>query len=537
MKKYILVIIIINAVSSACNNEQSHTSSKAKLPPRDTSVNSSNAYNDLFLDSATLESFITKRDSLNDIGTLLREFYYDRNFEFAWFASDGLSEQARGFWNLYSYYDISEKDSTLENKTLKKKMKSLVAEDSLRISAGNKNMAQIELLLTEYFIRYLEKNNEQGVKHVQLWRSYLPVKKESIMKTAQQMLAGKKDEWGGTEKSLYSSLKDELQHYYDIVKKGGWSTIPYTKRSIKKGKAAPVITYVKKRLQMTGELEGNDTTSTFNDTLENAIKSFQAKLGYTPTGILTDSLIKDLNVPAEKRVEQLVININRMKWMPAKPAGKLIIVNIPEYKLHVYEGTAKAFDMNVVVGKEGKNTVVFTGNLNQIVFSPYWNIPASIVKKEILPKMQEEPAYLEEENIEITGEENGVPVMRQLPGSKNALGKVKFLFPNSFNIYFHDTPAKNLFEKDKRAYSHGCIRLSEPVKMANYLLQNQKQWTAEKIDSFMNSNEEKYVALKEPVPVMVTYYTAWIDESGTLNLRDDLYGHDSLVAAKMFTDK
>jgi murein L,D-transpeptidase YcbB/YkuD len=112
---------------------------------------------------------------------------------------------------------------------------------------------------------------------------------------------------------------------------------------------------------------------------------------------------------------------------------------------------------------------------------------------------------------------------------------VKFLFPNSFNIYFHDTPVKNLFQNDKRAYSHGCIRLSDPVKMACYLLQNQKQWTPEKIDSCMNSNEEKYVALKEPVPVMVTYYTAWIDEDGMLNFRDDLYGHDSLVAEKTFS--
>jgi len=271
--------------------------------------------------------------------------------------------------------------------------------------------------------------------------------------------------------------------------------------------------------------------------LKTAVELFQTKLGYTATGKINDSLIKDLNVSAETRLAQLIININRMKWMPEKPSGKLIVVNIPEYRLHVYDGDTKAFDMDVVVGKEGKNTVIFTGNLNEIVFSPYWNIPPSIVQQEILPKMQEDPSYLAEQNIEITKEENGLPVMRQLPGPKNSLGKVKFLFPNSFNIYFHDTPAKDLFNKDKRAYSHGCIRLSDPVKMAQYLLQDQPDWTPEKIDSAMNAKEPKSVTVKSPVPVMVNYFTAWKDETGQLNFREDIYGHDSTEAAKLFTTK
>jgi murein L,D-transpeptidase YcbB/YkuD len=136
--------------------------------------------------------------------------------------------------------------------------------------------------------------------------------------------------------------------------------------------------------------------------------------------------------------------------------------------------------------------------------------------------------------MEITGEEGGLPVIRQRPGGKNALGKVKFLFPNSFNIYFHDTPAKSLFAKDKRAYSHGCIRLKEPVRLAEYVLRNQPEWTPQKIQEAMNSEREKFVKVKNPIPVVITYYTAWVDENGLLNFRDDIYGHDGKLATKMF---
>ncbi len=294
------------------------------------------------------------------------------------------------------------------------------------------------------------------------------------------------------------------------------------------------IATIKKRLAITGDLAGNDSSSVFDDTLVAAIKNFQARHGYTATGKISDSLIREMNVPVTKRIEQIIMNMERMRWMVARDSGNLIVVNIPEFELHVYEGNKKAFDMDVVVGKEGHNTMMFNGDLNQVVFSPYWNVPPNIVKKEILPELDKDKNYLEKQNMEVTGEEEGLPVIRQLPGEKNALGKVKFLFPNSFNIYFHDTPAKSLFEKDKRAYSHGCIRLREPEKMADYVLRNQPEWTSEKIEDAMNAGKEKFVKVKDPIPVLITYYTAWVDENGQLNFREDIYGHDSDLATKMF---
>ena len=276
-------------------------------------------------------------------------------------------------------------------------------------------------------------------------------------------------------------------------------------------------------------MPGADSSRLFTDTLEAAVKQFQLRHGYKPDGIITAGLVKDMNVTAIRRLEEILLNMDRMRWLPQKPAGNLIIVNLPEFILHVYDGKEKVFDMVVVVGRVGNNTMMFNGDLNQIVFSPYWNVPPSIIKNEIMPAMSRNPNYLASKNMEQTG--SGI---RQKPGPGNALGKVKFIFPNSFNMYFHDTPSKSLFSQDKRAFSHGCIRLSEPQKMAEWLLRNYPEWPKEKIVSAMNQTSEKSVMLKESIPVFIIYYTAWVDEKGLVNFRDDVYQHDKDLIGKMF---
>ena len=187
--------------------------------------------------------------------------------------------------------------------------------------------------------------------------------------------------------------------------------------------------------------------------------------------------------------------------------------------------------MIVVVGRVGNNTMMFNGDLNQVIFAPYWNVPASIIEKEINGKIARNPNYLNNMHMERVG--NGI---RQKPGPGNALGKVKFIFPNSFNMYFHDTPSKSLFSEDKRAFSHGCIRLSEPQKMAEWLLRNDSKWPTDKIVEAMNQTKETPVRLKDPIPVFIIYYTAWVDNDGNLNFRDDVYQHDREVMSKMFSD-
>ena len=185
--------------------------------------------------------------------------------------------------------------------------------------------------------------------------------------------------------------------------------------------------------------------------------------------------------------------------------------------------------MNVVVGKSQNKTVIFNGDLKYVVFSPYWNIPASILKKETLPAIRRNPNYLASHNMEWNGNQ-----VRQKPGPSNALGQVKFLFPNSFDIYLHDTPSKSLFKESKRAFSHGRIRLSDPKFLAQWVLRNQPQWTTESIQKAMQANKEKYVTIKSDINVFIGYFTAYVDKDGKLNFRNDIYGHDKEMGERMF---
>lgn len=548
MIKNFLTVVLFFVLFISCNSNGSANSTKEeeetqkdekKITKRDFSITPSNAYNNLFFDSAVLVKFFTDNKIENKIIRRMTSFYNARNYQLAWFTNDGLTEQARGFWNMHNYQTTYANDSALKDKSLQTKMDGFTAEeDGFTVSPSDKNIINTELKLTQHFILYTLNNIEDGfVKRKEMER-FIPRKKEDALLLADSLLSKKhKDnKYYEDVNNTYKLLKEKLEKYYAIAKQGGWPQIMAASKQLKKGISSPEIVILKKRLQFTNDMAA-DTTPLFNETLEAGIKNFQIRFGYTPTGILTDGQIKDMNVPVVNRIQQLLINMGRMQWMINEPKGQMIVVNIPEFILHVKDGAKKVFDMNVVVGKEGHNTMMFTGNLNQVVFSPYWNLPESIVKKEILPAMERNPNYLASHHMEITGNEGGLPVIRQLPGDDNSLGKVKFLFPNSFNIYFHDTPAKSLFDKDKRAYSHGCIRLSDPEKMANYVLKDNTEWSPESINSAMNSQEEKYVKLKNPIPVLITYYTAWVDENNLLHFADDIYGHDKAVIEKMFTVK
>lgn len=541
MKKILFALSLCTVLFSCSElsdgeKEKQQTKEEKNISKRDVSITVANAYSNLFLDTSAVQGYITENKISDSIARRLESFYNTRNYQFAWFSSNGLTEQARGFWNLHDYVTTYDTDSTLKDKKLQKRMDRLIAEDELSVNASDKSYINTELTLTHHFIMYMLNNYEKGyVKRKEMER-FIPRKKEDALALADSLVnkKHKDDKYFEDVNQSYKGLKDQLSRYLTIARNGGWPQVNNIKKPLKQGTSSPDIVIIKKRLAITGDLPGNDTSQVFNDTLAIAVKNFQARHGFNETGIISDSLVKEMNVPVVKRVEQLLMNMDRMRWLASEPNGNLIVVNIPEFVMHVYEGKQKVFDIDVVVGKEGHNTMMFNGDLNQVVFSPYWNVPQSIVAKEILPALEKNPNYIAKENMEITGNEDGLPVVRQKPGPGNALGKVKFLFPNSFNIYFHDTPAKSLFNKDKRAYSHGCIRLREPEKLANYVLRNQTEWTPEKISEAMNSGDEKYVKVKKPIPVVITYYTAWVDENGRLNFREDIYGHDERLAQKMF---
>ena len=331
----------------------------------------------------------------------------------------------------------------------------------------------------------------------------------------------------------YELLQKALDKYYAIQKNGGWNTVKATKKFYLKGQSDPVIRQIKQRLAVSGDFNSKDSSSIFTDELVKAVQKAQKRFGYKQNGVVDALLIKQLNVPVEDRIQQLLINMQRLQSSPASAPGIKLVANIPEYKLHVYQGNDEVFDMDIVVGAETHQTEVFNDEMTYIVFSPYWNVPPSIVENEILPAMEANKNYLRNNGYEITGYENGLPVIRQKPGPHNSLGQVKFVFPNDKGIYFHDTPAKALFQYPKRTFSHGCIRLAQPARLAAYLLKSDKKWTPEKIRKAMNLGVEQAVKLPQPVAVSLTYFTAWVDNEGQLQLREDIYGLDKKEAYKV----
>lgn len=525
------VIVILTISLSACKDSPGKTVFKAgknSISARDTSINRHNSYNDLFLDSNQVEQFISQQQVSDTAAESMRLFYNSRNFEFAWFNSNGLTEQAMAFRNLYDFHD-----SSSNKKALDRKLDQILISEDNHFAESEPSTIKTELLLSWRFINYIWNSYSTNKTREIALKQLVPSKRQDENVLAETIIDNKSIEVLARN-SYYPALRKQLKRYVEIEKQGGWVAISLPNTSFKKGSSNQIISTVKKRLQQSGDYNTKDTSTIYNGELESAVKKMQASFGSKDDGIIGKAFIRQLNISATERIKQILINLERMRWMPEANDGSLIVVNIPEYILHVLEGRDAVFSMPVVVGKQGHNTVLFSGSLNHVVFNPYWNLPPNIVENEVMPAMEKNENYLAEHNMEMTGEDDGLPVIRQLPGDKNELGKVKFLFPNSFNIYFHDTPHKDLFAQSKRAFSHGCIRLSDPAKLANYLLRDQPEWNEERIDSIMKGDKEKWVAVKKPVPVLIYYYTAWANEEGVMQWREDTYGRDRIMADKLF---
>jgi len=507
---------------------------KQTVTIRDTTITQQNAFSELFLDSADLEKHIAQQQLPDTIANRMRSFYNSRNYQFAWFTNDGLAEQAHAFWNLHNNYINLSQDSTIGDKQLHDRMVQFSEEDSL-MNADKSEIIETEFLLTRHFFDYAQYAYAGTIDPSELqW--HIPRKKINVMVLLDSLVASKGqniDAWEPVNE-MYKRMRQQLLVYRQIEQSGGWDSIPVTKKSIVPGDSGRAVLQLKKRLIASHDYTATDTSALYSKALNTAVQQMQKRFGFAEDGKVLPELVKQLNVSVTERIKQVLINMERIRWMPKEASGVRLVANIPEYKLHVLDGKKEVFNIDIVVGKTANKTVIFNDQLKYVVFSPYWNIPRSIVRNEILPAMQKNSNYLRVKNMEQTGFSNGLPIIRQKPGGSNALGKVKFIFPNNYNIYFHDTPAKTLFNKRERAFSHGCIRVAEPFKLAAYLLQDQPAWTQEKIAAAMNASKELWVPIQQPVPVVITYFTAWIDGEGLLNLRDDVYGLDNKLAERLF---
>ena len=524
-------IFIILIVFNSCRGQQM----KDTTVKRDTTITPATSFSKLFFDSLKLEVFIKEQQAGDSSIRQLRNFYNSRNFQFAWFTEDGIAEHTRSFWNLHNNYIRYFQDITLKDKNLHRQIDLLMNDDTMP-NMTTEGMLQTELQLTKHFFEY-SSNAYSGRADPNEFQWHIPRRRFNAVALLDSLITSEGNNLQDWEpvNIFYKRLKKELVHYYEIDNAGGWNEIILDgSKKYKPGDSAMIIKQIKERLRISGDYKNSDTSELYTTTFEIVLKKTQSIFGFRQDGIITVALVRELNVTVKDRIRQILINMERMRWVPAQPEDGYIIVNIPEFRLHMFKGVQKLFSINIVAGKAAYSTVIFTGSLKYIVFSPYWNVPPSIVRNEILPAIRRNNKYLARMNMEQTGYSDGLPVIRQKPGKANALGKVKFIFPNSYNIYFHDTPSKSLFNEDSRAFSHGCIRLAEPAKLAAYLLRNQPEWTVKKMNEAMSVSIEKWVILKEPLPVFITYFTAWVDAYGLLNFRDDIYEHDKRLEKHLF---
>lgn len=303
------------------------------------------------------------------------------------------------------------------------------------------------------------------------------------------------------------------------------------------------------RLAALGDLPAPVGAGTrYDGALVDGVMAFQARHGLHADGVLGKKTLAELNVPIAFRIRQIALTMERLRWTPVLLSERMIAVNVPEFRLHAYETWpgGEHLEMNVVVGKAAAGrTPLFVEELRAIEFSPYWNIPASIARRETVPMLLRDPASFKREGLEFV-DAAGQPVrelnranldavlsgrmrIRQRPGPANALGDIKFIFPNNDNIYLHHTPARQLFTRERRDFSHGCIRVEEPVALAQFVLQDQPEWTEEKIRAAMAAGTPRTVLLKHPIPVLIAYGTAIAKADGTIHFFDDIYGNDALL--------
>ncbi len=356
-----------------------------------------------------------------------------------------------------------------------------------------------------------------------------------------------------TQAPMAVPLRQALAHYRALADHPAWqSPLPALPgRKLDAGQAWNGLSLLAQRLQALGDLTaGTPVPERLEGELLAALMRFQERHGLSPDGVLGRRTLQQLNVPPAQRAEQIALTLERLRWTPLRQASRMVVVNVPEFMLRAYEVQNGKINvkltMKVIVGKAlDTRTPLFDEEMRFIEFSPYWNVPPSIARQETVPHLRADPGYLARQGMEFVAAGGQVVTtlapehldavlsgawrIRQRPGPKNALGDIKFVFPNNDNIYLHHTPSPGLFERDRRDFSHGCIRVQDPVALANFVLQDDPDWPEERIRAAMSSGQSSTLRLAQPVTVLIAYSTVVV-KAGRVFFYPDLYGHDQLLA-------
>jgi len=488
--------------------------------------------------------------NFSDYESIVATFYDDRNYEVAWTRDGAPTATAKGF--IQAFQDAATKGLIPEDYDAPRWADRVQALNSKSEDA----ISLFDVAMTVNVMRYIS-DLRIGRVNPSHFNFEIPVqdKKYDLAEFVSDNAVDATDVpklIAGVEPDSeeYRQTEAALAHYMDLAKQQGQAQtdlLPTIAKAISVGGTYPALPALLTRLQLEGDAESNATLTspaTFDSTLSDAVKHYQHRHGFTEDGKLGAQTIKSLNVPMDFRVAQLQDSLERWRWLPEPYLHPRLMVNLPEFILRGYDPDHKLdFTMRVVVGqaKGGHDTPVFTHMMKYLVFRPYWSVPVDIARKELVPHIESNHGYLASKNFEVTNNKGviqtdytahqvaqGAVMVREKPGPKNSLGLVKFIFPNQYDIYLHSTPAVSLFEQTRRDFSHGCIRVQKPADLAAWVLQGQGDWDLDKVNEAMNGgSDNKTVSLKTPLPIVIFYLTAIVEDGGEVHFFDDIYNYDT----------
>jgi len=526
MKKFVLVIVIMLlpfSISAIYVDREPTNVGKV--------ISSDQILQEPIVSKAILSSFFKKYPYLKEYQSDVNSLYKKRNYAWIWHDKEGLIEFAH---LLYSKVNRLEEEGLKSNLPYKDEIDRIFDGESTK----KLSKTDTELLFSSMYVYYVQ-NVYKGIdskKTTEIgW--FIPRKNISYVNLLDSLLVDSKLLNKNETQLLgqYYKLREVLKKYRQIEKNGGWDSITMDPsiKDYKPDDSSKIIGQIRKRLYTSGDLKQDSKSNCYDEELMAGVLDYKRRNGFKLNYHIEPEHIENLNIPVEVRIKTIMVNMERCRWIDPKLAkdDELIVINIPSFKLIYRKNGVKELESKVFVGKNMTETVIFSGNITQIVFSPYWNVPRSIIENELKFAMEQDKNYLATHNMEWN---NGN--VRQKPGPKNALGLVKFMFPNSNSIYLHDTPIKSLFDVEYRAFSHGCINMEKAKELAVLILKDDPNWPTERINAAMNGGKEINYFLKKPIPVYIGYFTVWVDDSGMINFYRDVYQRDNRLAELLFEE-
>ena len=473
-----------------------------------------------------------------DLWKAVHRFYQARGYSPAWVAGGHLTRQAEGLLRaaLQSGGDGMDAAPYAELASQARGIRKASAADWADPALD------LDLRTTYMLLRYADEmtNGRFDPRGKSAYWSLQPAGADVVPLLARACQTGLTDELKtalSPQHPQYQALRRELERYRGLARRGGWEELE-PGPALKPGLRGPRVAALRARLAAGGDLAEDPASDAYDAAMAAAVEQFKSRHGLAADAVVDTATVAALDVPVEERIRQIELNLERWRWLPRPLGERYVLVNIPTFELHGYEAGRRTIHMRVVTGTAGETpTPVLAERMTHLVFSPYWNVPPGIAQEEVAPAAWHNRTYLARNNMDVLrgnqvvdpwSVDLGDPRLqfRQRPGPGNSLGRVKFMLPNRYNVYLHDTPAKSLFARVRRDYSHGCVRVHQPFELAQWVLQG-TDWTAQRIRAAMDTGREKHVRLAEPVPVYVSYFTVWVDDEGRAQFRPDVYRHDA----------